>query len=50
MFALIEVALMDGLALAPEFALLAGAADLRRLRPRRRLTIRSGRWVEIREI
>ena len=46
MFALIEVALMDGLTLAPEFALLVGAADLKRLRPRRRVTVRSGRQVD----
>ena len=45
MFALIEVVLMDGLTLAPEFALLVGAADLKRLRPRPRLTVRSGRQV-----
>lgn len=46
MFALIEVALMDGLTLAPEFALLIGAADFKRLRPRRRVTVRSGRRME----
>ena len=46
MFALIEIVLMDGLTLAPEFALLVGAADIKRLRPRPRLTVRSGRRVE----
>ena len=46
MFALIEVVLMDGLSFVPEFAFLAGAADLKRLRRRPRVTVRSGRRVE----
>jgi hypothetical protein len=47
MFALVELAMLDFSSLAPEFALLFGAADLGALRRRTRLTVRCGRRTEV---
>jgi hypothetical protein len=47
MFAFLELAMLDFSMLAPEFALLFGAADLRALRRPTRLTVRSGKRVDI---
>ena len=41
MFALIEIILTDVATLAPEFAMMVGAADLKLLRRRRRVTVRT---------
>ena len=47
MFALIEVALFETGGLGPEFALLFGIPDLKPLRRRWKLTVRSRRRAEI---
>lgn len=47
MFAMVELAMLDFSTLAPEFALLFGAADVHALRRRLRVTVRMGRRAEV---